>query len=55
MFAADLSRVATDRGIALVAVTANREFATSITSQVLALQPATGELAPATGWRRWFS
>jgi ABC-type sugar transport system ATPase subunit len=54
-FAADLARVAAGRTLALLVLTANREFAAAIPGQVLALQPATGELKPAAGWRRWFS
>lgn len=52
-FATNLSRVAAARGAALIAITANREFATSISSHVVTLQPATGELKAASGWRRW--
>ncbi|HTM02019.1 MAG TPA: ATP-binding cassette domain-containing protein [Vicinamibacterales bacterium] len=52
-FAGDLARVAATRGMALLVLTANRDFATSITSKVATLQPATGELKPLPGWRRW--
>ena len=52
-FAGDLARVASSRGMALLVLTANRDFATSITSNVATLQPATGELKPLAGWRRW--
>jgi ABC-type transporter Mla maintaining outer membrane lipid asymmetry ATPase subunit MlaF len=53
-FAADLSRVVSGRGLASVTLTADRTFAAAIAEQVLALQPATGQLQAAAGWRRWF-
>jgi ABC-type methionine transport system ATPase subunit len=52
-FAADLARVSRSREMALLAITADREFATAITSNVVTLQPATGVLQAASGWRRW--
>lgn len=54
-FAADLTRIVSARRLSALVVTANREFATAIGQRVLALQPATGVLRPATGWRRWLS
>ena len=54
-FAADMSRIIANRGIALLVFTADRAFASAVADEVLTLQPATGELRPATGWRRWFS
>jgi ABC-type transporter Mla maintaining outer membrane lipid asymmetry ATPase subunit MlaF len=54
-FAADYSRIVTARGVASIVLTADRGFATAIASRVLTLQPATGELKPLVGWRRWFS
>jgi ABC-type transporter Mla maintaining outer membrane lipid asymmetry ATPase subunit MlaF len=52
-FAADLRRLSAERGLTAVAVTADTLFASAMTSDVLQLQPATGELVrPATGWRR---
>ena len=52
-FAADYSRIVASRGIASLVLTADRAFASAITSGVLTLQPATGELKSVTGWRRW--
>jgi hypothetical protein len=52
-FAADLRRLATARGLTIVAVTADAAFASAITTEVLTLQPATGELAVDKGaWGR---
>jgi ABC-type methionine transport system ATPase subunit len=53
-FAADLSRVVATRGIASLVVTADEAFARAAATDVLTLQPATGELRKAAGWRRWF-
>ena len=53
-FAADLARVIAARDLASVTLTADRTFAAAISEQVLTLQPATGELKAAPGWRRWF-
>jgi ABC-type transporter Mla maintaining outer membrane lipid asymmetry ATPase subunit MlaF len=53
-FAADLSRVVTSRGLASVVITADQTFARAVAAHVLTLQPATGELKRASGWRRWF-
>ncbi len=50
-FAAELRALAARRGIALVAVTADKEFAEAVASRVLMLEPATGQLKPL---RRWF-
>jgi ABC-type transporter Mla maintaining outer membrane lipid asymmetry ATPase subunit MlaF len=54
-FAAVFKRVVTSRQIAALVLTANREFAASISSDVFTLQPATGQLKPLSGWRRWLS
>ncbi len=54
-FAADYSRIVSARGIASLVLTADRAFATAIAPRVLTLQPATGEIKPLSGWRRWFS
>jgi len=52
-FAADLRRLCTERGLTAVVVTADTLFASAMTSDVLRLQPATGELVPrAGGWGR---
>jgi phospholipid/cholesterol/gamma-HCH transport system ATP-binding protein len=53
-FAADLGRVLSGRNLASVTLTADRTFASAIAERVLTLQPATGELKAAAGWRRWF-
>jgi len=52
--AADLSRVIAARRLASITITADRTFAASLAEQVLTLQPASGELVAAAGWRRWF-
>ena len=54
-FAADYSRIVAARGITSIVLTADRAFAAAIASRILTLQPATGELKPLAGWRRWFS
>lgn len=51
-FAADLSRVAAARRLALLVMTADQGFARAVAGQVLTLQPATGELKRG-GWRSW--
>ena len=52
-FAADLRGLASGRTMAMVAVTADRAFASAMTTRVLQLQPATGELVPVAGaWGR---
>ena len=53
-FAVDFARITHQRGLAALVVTADRTFAAAVADQVLTLQPATGELKPSTGWRRWF-
>ncbi len=50
--AAQLRALAVRRGIALVAVTADKEFAEAVASRVLTLEPATGKLKPLR--RGWF-
>ena len=53
-FGRDLASIASRRTIALVLLTADTAFAASACRRVLTLRPATGELVPSTGWRRWF-
>lgn len=53
-FAADLTRIRRARRIATVVITADRRFAHAVATEVLTLQPATGELAPDRSWTRWF-
>jgi ABC-type transporter Mla maintaining outer membrane lipid asymmetry ATPase subunit MlaF len=55
VLAADVNKIVAARGIASVMLTADRTFAAAVAENVLTLQPATGELKPATGWRRWFA
>ena len=53
-FAEDLKRAAVDRGLALVALTADPDFAAALGGQRLTLEPATGILRPASTWRKLF-
>jgi len=53
-FAADVSVIRRDRRLASVVMTADKGFADAIGTDVLTLQPATGELRAAAAWRRWF-
>jgi ABC-type transporter Mla maintaining outer membrane lipid asymmetry ATPase subunit MlaF len=53
-FAADLSRIASARELALLVLTADAIFARAVAEQVLTLQPSTGALEPSSGWRSWF-
>jgi phospholipid/cholesterol/gamma-HCH transport system ATP-binding protein len=55
VFAADLVRIVADRQLGSVVLTVDRTFASAVADEVLTLQPATGALEPARGWRRWFS
>jgi ABC-type polar amino acid transport system ATPase subunit len=50
-FAVEVRALAARRGMALVALTADKEFAEAVASRVLTLEPATGHLKPV---RRWF-
>jgi ABC-type transporter Mla maintaining outer membrane lipid asymmetry ATPase subunit MlaF len=54
-FAQVFKRVVADRRIAALVLTADPAFASSISPQVLTLQPATGLLKSSPAWRRWFS
>jgi putative ABC transport system ATP-binding protein len=47
----DIREAAARRGSALVALTADREFAAAVAGRVLVHEPVTGKLAPGTG--RW--
>jgi ABC-type transporter Mla maintaining outer membrane lipid asymmetry ATPase subunit MlaF len=55
VFAADFTKIVSVRGVASVTLTADRTFAAAVADEVLTLNPATGELQAATGWRRWFA
>ncbi|HEY7186924.1 MAG TPA: ATP-binding cassette domain-containing protein [Vicinamibacterales bacterium] len=54
-FAADLLRIAKQRGAACLVLTADHRFARAAADEVFELQPGTGVLKPSSGWRRWFS
>jgi phospholipid/cholesterol/gamma-HCH transport system ATP-binding protein len=54
-FAADYGPIVAARGIASITLTADHHFAAAVGHEVLTLQPATGELRPSSGWRRWFA
>jgi ABC-type lipoprotein export system ATPase subunit len=54
-FAADLARVVAARRLATLVVTADQTFASAVAHEVLTIQPATGAVKRANGWRRWFS
>jgi putative ABC transport system ATP-binding protein len=54
-FAADYARIIAARAATSIVLTADRAFAAAVASRILTLQPATGELKPLPGWRRWFS
>lgn len=54
-FGADLRRAAAARGLAVVALSADEAFARALGGPVLTHEPATGRLAPARGWRSWFT
>ena len=54
-FAVDYARIITARATTSIVLTADHAFAAAVASRILTLQPATGELKPLTGWRRWFS
>lgn len=49
-FASDVLRITHARGLATLTLTADRTFARAIADQVLALQPATGDLTPVRRW-----
>ena len=51
---ADLARVARARGLAVLAVTGDPPFAAALGGRRLTLDPASGRLTEAGGWRRWF-
>ena len=52
-FAVDLRRLSAERALTMVAVTADTAFASAMTSEVLRLQPSTGDLLQQSGtWGR---
>jgi ABC-type transporter Mla maintaining outer membrane lipid asymmetry ATPase subunit MlaF len=54
-FAADLARVVGARRLSCIVLTADRTFASAVADEVLTLEPASGGLKSARGWRRWFT
>ena len=54
-FAADLARVVAGRRLSCVVLTADRTFASAVADEVLTLEPASGALKRAQGWRSWFA
>ena len=53
-FAADYARIVSRRRLASVVLTADSAFAGAITSRILTLEPASGELKRLSVWRRLF-
>jgi predicted ABC-type transport system involved in lysophospholipase L1 biosynthesis ATPase subunit len=53
-FAADLSRVARARNLAMLAITADDAFAAALGGQMLTHEPATGALKARSSWRKIF-
>jgi predicted ABC-type transport system involved in lysophospholipase L1 biosynthesis ATPase subunit len=53
-FAADLSRVARARNLAVLAITADDTFAAALGGRMLTHEPATGALKARSSWRRIF-
>ncbi|MEQ1759579.1 MAG: ATP-binding cassette domain-containing protein [Vicinamibacterales bacterium] len=54
-FGEDIARVIAGRRMAAVVITANRSFARMVARSTLIHNPATGDLTPASLWRRWLS
>jgi ABC-type polar amino acid transport system ATPase subunit len=52
-FGREIADVATNRGMAVLALTADGSFARAVAERVLALDAATGSLKDLGGWRRW--
>lgn len=53
--ATDLKRIVAARRIAGLTLTADAAFAAAVGDRMLTLHPASGELRPSAGWRRWFA
>lgn len=53
-FADAIARVARDRQLTLLAITADDVFASALGGQVLTHEPKTGALRPRSGWRKIF-
>jgi ABC-type transporter Mla maintaining outer membrane lipid asymmetry ATPase subunit MlaF len=54
LFAEDIARVARDRQLSVLAMTADEAFAGALGGQVLTHEPATGALRPRSAWRKIF-
>ncbi len=54
-FGRDVARVARERRIGVLAMTADRAFADALAGVVLALDPSTGRLVSRSGWRRFLT
>ena len=54
-FAGLVRRVSERRGVAVIALTGDKEFADEMAETALALQPGTGKLTSTRGWRRWLN
>ena len=52
-FGEDMARVIAERRMAAVTLTADRSFAKVVARSLLVHNPATGDLTPASRWRRW--
>ena len=50
--ASDLGRISRERGLAVLAITADEAFARALGGQSLVLEPATGTLRPQTIWNK---
>jgi predicted ABC-type transport system involved in lysophospholipase L1 biosynthesis ATPase subunit len=53
-FAADLARIARERQLSVLAITADDVFASALGGQILTHEPATGALRARGGWRKIF-
>jgi ABC-type uncharacterized transport system ATPase subunit len=51
----DLKAIAASRHLAMLVLTTDTGFATSVCNRVLSLRPATGDLAPVSSKTRWFA
>jgi len=52
-FAGDIARLARARGLSLLAMTEDRDFAARVADRSARLDAATGEVRAVGGWRRW--
>ena len=53
-FGREIAALARTRGMAVLALTADETFASTVAERVFALDAATGQLKARGGWRRWF-